>query len=968
MTNRDLFFQVERIFREACDLPKDERDELIRDRCFGNEQLESEVRAMLDADASPLAGALDTSADATRAASALPQDHAPGQIGAFSIVRRLGAGGMGVVYEARQDSPRRTVALKVVRASVLSPTHRRRFELEAQLLARLQHPGIATIYETGSADTGAGPEPYFAMELIDGVTLTDYVREKKASQRQTLALFAEVCDAVHHAHQKGVIHRDLKPGNILVTAEGRPKILDFGVARLAEPDGESMVMHTTEGQLVGTLAYMSPEQVGGDPAALDTRSDIYSLGVILYELLAGRLPYDFSDLSLPSAIRVIGEGGAPRLGAVSSACRGDVETVVSKALETDRERRYDSAAALAMDIRRYLADEPIAARPASTAYQLRKFARRNKALVTSVGAIVIVLAASSVFMSILALREAEARVDAVAALERSEEDNANYAAVLTFLQDMLRRANPAETGGDQLTLREALDRAAERIDDEGASTPAVDAAIRETIGETYVWIGRPEEGVELLESSLAIRTALGGEMSPEATRARRKLARTLSAHDKDDRALALLDEIEPALRQAADAGEPVSEEFARVILARGIALKNLDRYDEAERVTREAIDLFKAAGLETDGATGDALNTLGSILLRRSDYAGAEPVFLRALELYISEWGADHARTATIYNNLSLATRYLHRMDDAESYARKAYEVWLRIAGGQPHDGLLSPEYNLGVLLARRGKNDEAIRVLESAVEHHEEIYHGQNPRQAFAIDQLARVYAEVGRHDDAADLLNQARDILVVAMGERHAYVAVNLTSIARLRTIQGRHADAARLNREALDIYIEARGPEHPWTATGQLNLAESLVELGEHEEAEELLLASINITETVEGDDSPNLVRPLMILAESMLGRSPLESEAALRRSLVIEESTGSDPQQLAALRSAWAGALAELGRYDEAEKIMLACHSVFLDAVPPDALNAKKNALRLARLFEATGDAERASEWTSVAAGQ
>ncbi|MEZ6243274.1 MAG: serine/threonine-protein kinase [Phycisphaerales bacterium] len=979
MTDRDLFQRADRIFREVCDLPAGERDGRIAASCGGDAELEMEVRALLDADSSPLAGALNTPAVAMTAGEVAGEEQTPERIGGFRIIRRLGAGGMGVVYEAEQDRPRRTVALKVIRSGVLSSGHRRRFELEAQLLARLQHPGIATIYETGSADTGIGMEPYFAMELIEGMPLTEYVRERALSQRDLLVLFAQICDAVHHAHQKGVIHRDLKPGNILVTPDGRPKILDFGVARLSEPEGESLAMHTSEGQLVGTLAYMSPEQVAGDPNALDTRSDVYSLGVLLYELLGGRPAHDLKNLALGSAVRKIAEEAPARLGTIAPACRGDVETIVGKALETDRDRRYDSAAALAADIRRFLSDEPISARPASTVYQLRKFARRNRGLVASAAVIVCVLTMSSVVASVLAVRAASARTEAVdaldreakahadaeAALEQSKKDNENYAAVLEFLQDMLRRADPAETGGDKLTLREAIDRAAVRLETEKAETPTVDASIRETIGETYAWIGLNDKGIPLLEQALETRVKTEGELSPDATRVRRKLSRLLSVGGDNERALKLMNDIEPAIRQAVEAGEPKSEELARVLHAKAIALKGLEQFDEAERCVQEAIDQYRLAGLAEDGAMGDALNTLGSILLRHGDYAGAEAPLLEALDLYRKQWGEDHARTATIYNNLSIVTRYLNRMDDAEEYAKKAYEVWERIAGGAPHEGLLSPEFNYGVLLARRGKTDEAIKILEVAVKHHDEIYHGNDPRQAFALDQLARLYGEKGRLDEAADLLDQARAILTSTLGERHPYIAVNLSSIARLRTLQHRYEDAVRLNREALDIYMETRGPDHPWTSTGQLNLAQSLIETGEPEEAEPLLIASMKTTETTQGAESPDLVQPLTLLGQIRLAKAPEEAEACYRRAVDIEQATGESATDLAEARSAWASALIELGRFEEAEATLLECHHVFTEADPPDPENAAKTAARLAHLFERTGDAEKARQWEAIA---
>ncbi|MBZ0268647.1 serine/threonine protein kinase, partial [bacterium] len=306
-------------------------------------------------------------------------DVPPDRIGPFRIVRELGRGGMGVVYLAQQERPRRRVALKVV--SSASPEILRRFEREADLLARLQHPHIARVYESG----GAGGRPYLAMEYVDGVPLEAWTA--KASLGAKLELLAEVADAVHHAHRQGVLHRDLKPGNILVetTADGaaHPKVLDFGVARALGGEARTMTMRTEPGRLLGTVPFMSPEQVEGDSSRLDARSDVYSLGILAYWLLAGDLPYPLRDRSVPEMARIIRDEEPHPLATRDGRYRGDLDTIVAKALEKDPDRRYASAAKLAEDVRAHLAHRPIVARAPSAGYQLRKFARRNRVLVAS---------------------------------------------------------------------------------------------------------------------------------------------------------------------------------------------------------------------------------------------------------------------------------------------------------------------------------------------------------------------------------------------------------------------------------------------------------------------------------------------------------------------------------------------------------------------------------------------------------
>lgn len=421
----DDFKLVRSLFHQAFDLSPGDAAALLERECAGRDDVRSEVESLLRANRkadtrfNPLDGSIAQQL-LTQAAGWDGND--PEQIGPYRIVRRIGQGGMGVVYLARQSHPERAVALKVLRGAVAPTGLRKRFEREVRLLGQLHHPGIAQIYEAGVAEApgGGGTLPYFAMEYVDGSPLTEYANARRLCTDDRLELFAKVCDAVQHAHQKGVIHRDLKPANILVVDDtatnaptdgtvGRPRILDFGVARLTDTEIQTVTMQTDVGQLIGTIPYMSPEQVLGDSSVLDTRSDIYSLGVVLFELLSGRRPYDLRGRSLAEAAKVITEQEPTSLGSVDTTLRGDLDTIVLKALEKEKDRRYVSAADLAADIRRYLSDQPITARPQTTFYLFRKFARRNRGLVIASAAAVVCLVVGLIVVSILAQREARLR-------------------------------------------------------------------------------------------------------------------------------------------------------------------------------------------------------------------------------------------------------------------------------------------------------------------------------------------------------------------------------------------------------------------------------------------------------------------------------------------------------------------------------------------------------------------------------
>jgi serine/threonine protein kinase/tetratricopeptide (TPR) repeat protein len=395
--------KVKELFLEACNLEGADRSLFLDRACSGDGELRREVEELLAAD--------ETEGPATELGiqGEAPPLACPEFIDGYKIVRVIGRGGMGCVYEAEQSEPRRRVALKVFAAPLATPSLQKRFRAEVQVLARLNHRGIAQIFDAGTAVLGNVEQPYFVMELVDGLSLTDYVRSNRLGQRAIVQLFLGVCEALQHAHEAGVVHRDLKPANILVDRAGEPKVLDFGVAKVSQEQEWLTQAETRSGQFVGTLPYMSPEQVDTTERTLDARSDVYSLGLVLYELLIGQLPYDLGKKPLHEAARYIREGPVERPSLHDSSLRGDLETILLHCLEKDPERRYSSARDLQEDLQRFLRREPIRARPASVLYQVRTFTRRNRGLVVgTLFSFVLLLAASIVSLS-LYFRSEEAR-------------------------------------------------------------------------------------------------------------------------------------------------------------------------------------------------------------------------------------------------------------------------------------------------------------------------------------------------------------------------------------------------------------------------------------------------------------------------------------------------------------------------------------------------------------------------------
>ncbi len=689
-------------------------------------------------------------------------------IGRYKVVRVLGEGGMGSVFLAEQDKPTRLVALKVIRPGVASANLLRRFEHEAQVLGRLQHPGIAQIYEAGTADTGEGAQPYFVMEYVRGRSLLEYAQASQLGARQRLELLAKICDAVQHAHQKGIIHRDLKPGNILVTEEGQPKILDFGVARATDADIQVTTIQTDVGQLVGTIPYMSPEQAGGDVTELDPRSDVYALGVLGYELLAGRLPYELSKKMIHEAVRVIREDDPTPLSSIDRVFRGDVETIIAKALQKERIRRYQSASALADDIRRYLSDQPIVARPPSVGYQLRKFTKRNKALVAGVAAVLVVLVGGIVTTSVALARESKQR-----GLAEQREQQANVASeeaqrqaeiaqvVNDFLtDDLLAAVAPsAEQGkGKDVLMRDVLDEAGKRIEEasiaggrfEGKSL--IEASIRATLGETYRLLGEYAAAEPHLERARMLRRRELGEEHPHTLTSMTNLA---ALYMKQGR----FDEAEPLYLKTLEIMKRILGEEHPSTLASMVNLallyNNQGRYDEAEPLYVKTLEIMNRVLGEEHPSTLASMGNLAILYVNQGRFDEAEPLYLKTLQIEKRVLGEEHPDTLTSMTNLAALYMKQGRFDEAEPLYLKTLEIMKRILG-EEHPGTLGTVNNLAILYRNQGRYDEAEPLYVKTLEIMNRVLGEEHPNTLFSMMNLASLHVEQERFEEAGTLQAQ--------------------------------------------------------------------------------------------------------------------------------------------------------------------------------------------------------------------
>jgi serine/threonine protein kinase len=663
---------VQQLYHSALEVEPNRRAAFVAKACGGDEALKQEVVSLL-AQAEKGPDFLEAPAVSVVARTVTSVPSMPAAIGRYRVVRLLGQGGMGAVYEAEQDHPRRVVALKVIKPGFATAETLRRFEFESEALGRLQDAGIAQIYEAGTADSGFGPQPFFAMEVIRGRPLHEYAEAHRLDTHERLTLTAKICDAVEHAHQRGVIHRDLKPGNILVDETGQPKILDFGVARLSESDAHH-TRQTDLGQMVGTLAYMSPEQVGADPLALDTRSDVYALGVILYELLAGKLPYDIHDIALPLAVGVIRQQEPASLSSINRSYRGDIETIVAKALEKDKARRYHSSAELAADIRRYLSDQPIMARPASARYQMQKFARRHKALVAAIAAVFLVLTvgvAASTWEAMRA-RSAERRAEAEADTSRAISD---------FLQnDLLAQSgasNQVSTGvkpDPDMKVRTALDLAAARIAGRFDRQPEVEAAIRETIGETYLDLSQAGKARPQLERALELRRRVLGTDNPQTLHTMDRLGKTYQGAQAET----LYGEL---LRNCRRVLGPEHPDTLNSMIGLSYAYSDPGKDVQARMLRSQALEISRRTLGPEHSITLAAMQALGHSYRQEGEPANAEPLFRQILEISRRLYGPDHPRTIGEMMNVSATYEDQGKYPQAEALSLEILEAERRVLG-----------------------------------------------------------------------------------------------------------------------------------------------------------------------------------------------------------------------------------------------------------------------------------------------
>lgn len=875
----DRWKQIEAIFHAAAELPQQERPAFLQRACGNDSELRLEVESLLEQDdgtGTILRTVISKAADS--ASQWEIPDLTGKSIGPYLITALIGRGGMAEVYRAvrADDQYKKQVAIKLIRQNFAASFLISRFRYERQILASLEHPCIARFLEGGTTEDGI---PYLVMEYIDGEPVTDYCNKRDLPVRERLRLFRSVCDAVQYAHRNLVIHRDLKPNNILVTSEGVPKLLDFGIAKLMNPDlSDDLPAGTITSVRLMTPEYASPEQVRGEQVT--TAADVYSLGALLYELLTKERAHQFKTKSMPEIERVVCELEPERPSAavlrtqraegahgrsdkkkLSREFARELDNIVLMAMQKDPQHRYPTAEQFAEDIGRYLDGHPVRARAQTVGYRAAKFVRRHRTAVTLVALLIGTLAGFAALMAVQASRIAK------------ERDRANE--VTEFVVNLFEVSNPDEARGNNVKARELLDAGAIKIGKELQDQPEVQAALMDTIGRVYRNLGLYETSVPLLERALEIRTRILGNKHVDVASTMNHLA---------------------------------------------TAYKDVGKYDEAESLARKALAMRQQLLGNEHPDVAESASTLGEVLQDGGKFDDAETFYRMALAIRQKHFGEEHEEVANSLNDLALLLKIKGQFQEAEPLYRKTLAMRRKLLGND-HPSVAGALNNLGRLLAEKGDYNEAELLLREAMESDLKVLGKDHPDRAIVMNNLALVYREKKEYDKAEKLYSEALVLRRKALGNEHRSVARNIYSLGVLLVEKGDYDRAEPLLLEAQRLWQKALPAGHPDHASVELALAKVRLARKDLKGAESLLEQALKIRIQVYPSDHPGIATVKSALGECLVQQGdyaraePLLLDAYRICSLKQgqnHQDTLQTANRLAALYEAW-GKPADAARF-------------------------------------------------------
>jgi len=918
--NPDRWREMERIFQATLERPPAERAACLAEACGDDHELRAEVEKLLRADAK----AGDFLERPVLGAEAGEEEWPSGSaVGSYRLIRKIGEGGMSTVAlaERSDETYRKQVAIKFFRLGEERPELLGRFRAERQILASLDHPAIAKLLDGGSTERGT---PYYIMEYVEGLPLDAYCDDKRLGIGERLELFRKVCSAVQYAHANLIVHRDLKPSNILVRGDGEPKLLDFGIAKLLDPQSLSLrVDRTRVDHHLMTPAYASPEQARGDP--ITTAADVYSLGVLLYELLAGRRPHDLERRTLPELLRVIAEEEPPppstALSAEVAAARsttlaglrrrleGDLDNIVLKALRKEPARRYSSVEQLSEDLRRHLRGLPVAARPDTLRYRAAKFVRRHRIGVASAALFAAVVISFGAFTAVQSRRLARA-------LAQEEKEAAKAKAASRFLQQTLGAANPFGGVGREVTVLEVLRRAHSTLEESFTGQPETEATVRATLGATYLDLDRLEEAGAQLEKALAIRQRVLGPSHPDVAESLVALGRLLANKGQWERSERLLRE---AVAMRTSLFGPESLEVADALYPLGKLLLRTGEHARAEEVLRRCLDIRRRLLPASDIRIAWSLRELSVARLWQADHASAEALCREALAVAEAASPSGGPEVAAVLHVLATVMDSKGDLVAAESLFRRVLALRRELLG-EEHTGVAESLINLAAVLTQQGRHGEAVKLDREAHAIFSGVLGEESREAAAASMNLAIDLIEVGRMGEAEERIRKGLAVHRKIWKGEHEDVANGLDILGGALSRQKRYGEAVIHHREALAIKRSLLGPDHPSTAHTLSTLAGALHLKGEPRSA------------------------------------APLFQEAIQ----ILTRKLPPDHPELANCRSDYGALLTELSRHEEARDQLVHAYSALKKVLGPDHEQTRRAAERLARLSRRWKDPRAAAE--------
>ncbi len=1010
--------RIQDLFHRTENLSQVEQAAMLDEECGSNESLRREVEKLLCLPATEVDDFVQTLAFGVDDSS--ENSETPVRVGHYEIIRRIGEGGMGVVYLAQQQVPiRRQVALKLIKRGMDSEQTIARFEAERQALAMFDHPHVAKVFDAGFAEDG---RPYFALEYVEGLPITKYCDQHNLSITDRLKLFIKVCEAIQHAHQKGVIHRDIKPSNILVSPQrGKaiPKVIDFGLAKALDHRLSKHTVYTIQGQLIGTPEYMSPEQAGSTDNDIDTRTDIYSLGVLLYELLVGTLPFDPTDLRrapLGEIGRIIREDEPPKPSwrmssntrpqrassadnrlrtkretgihittiadhrstdprSLTKIIAGDLDWITMKSLEKDRSRRYTNASDLAADIQRYLHHEPVTAGAPSFTYRLKKFVRRNRLSVLAGSAMVLffIVAAGLVFKFALAeasqRRLAEnatqrAQVNLTLAEQRQHETKSaidQLEAVVEIQSSMISDIN-AETMGRHI-FTSLSERTLEKMIRSGASQDQIDAVLAsfDELNATDIALNIVDK--EILAGAVATIDADFADQPLLEAALRQAIGNTY-------RDIGLFPQSLPQLERALAIRRQMlghdKTDTLDSINDMGMLLMSMGKYDEALPYCREALEGQRQELGDDHPDTLISINNTGTLLLNMGRISEAEPYFREALETRARILGDDHPHTLTSISNLGMLLFSMGKHDEAVSYSRKAL-IGKRQLLGNDHPSTLSSISNMGITLQSIGKYAEALPFHREALEGRRRLMGDDHPSTLTSINNVGYVLYLMDKYSEALAYQREALEGFRRVLGDDHPSTLSSISIMGTTLQAMDKLAEALPFHREALEGSRRVLGENHPETLGYTNKMGYILYSMDEFSEALPYYRKAEQAYRDVLGDEHPNSLQSRSNVGATLtkLGRHQ-EADAVLEamEAKARRVWTGDNMRWLGAYLAKLGDARTHLGKFKIAETTLLESHELLTSSFGKQHWRTAKCVKRLVTLYESWNKLDKAAEWQAT----